>query len=382
MNRIFILLLIALFLSLVMRFLLPQHAYHEHLIRLQLEQTLPVNFADLDQESTETQAIFLDYSQNTELVLKAQLALLKYPEKTRQILSLYGSEPAFREILLRYGETVIPIIDYFLTSDPISSIKLIDQAGKAAETLKDWWYVTTDKDNATTVPWSVRQGWYAIHFIQQEGHDFLGQFVLDPVGAVKWIQTERISEGLAGFFTSGIEQLETRYVTDQAITSHDLLWAGVDVLAVAGTLKLLRAGRQAARSGRSISLTRQTTLYGSRLLKSGMAGKLFKYSAIAATAWLVITHPGLVNSLLAEAGHLLGIPPVLAQIAGLSLLAFVLLFPLLSIMKWLITPAIRLTRLILTVLFWLQGRLSGTLKKHPTYDRPLQHKAIPADASL
>lgn len=382
MNRILILLVIALLFSLVVRFLLPQHTYHEHLIRLQLKQTLPANLVDLEQESIETQALFLDYAQNTELVLKAQLALLKYPEKTRHILSLYGSEPAFSDILLRYGETVIPIIDYFLTSDPISSIKLIDQAGKATGTLKDWWNGTADKSLAAAMPWPERQGWYAIHFIQQEGHDFLGQFVLDPAGAVKWIQTERFSEGLASFFTSGVEQLETRYVTDQSISGHDLLWAGVDVLAVAGTLKLLRAGRQAAQSGRSISLARQTTLYGSSLLKSSMAGKLLKYSAIAATAWLAITHPGLVSSLLAEAGHLLGIPPAIAQIAGLAIISFVLLFPLLTIMKWLITPAIRLTRLILIALFWLQGRLSGTLNKHPADHLPMLNKPVHADASL
>ena len=164
---------------------------------------------------------------------------------------------------------------------------------------------------------------------------------MDEAGAVRWIKTERVTEGLSSFFSSGIRELETRYVTDQDISGNDLLWAGVDVLAVAGTLKLLRAGRQAARSGKSIGVVRQTTLFGSKLLKGGMAARLLKYSTVAATAWILISHPSLITSFFAEAGRLTGISPGLVQMVGVSLSAFVFLWVVSWFFKWLVRPAIR-----------------------------------------
>ncbi|MFK8067281.1 MAG: hypothetical protein AB8D52_03470 [Gammaproteobacteria bacterium] len=342
----------SILLALAMIFLWPADQFDEQLIRLEAENELGDSIKNIQKESVDLQAVLLDYSDDQELILKSQIALIKYPQQTRTVLLEFGSENSFKDIFLEHGEVVIPVINYFLITDIKQSIKFMDNAGKFAHDFKDWWSreVADDQDQKETLELlesdinsdqnltNKKQAWYSIQFIKNGGHDFLGQFSISPQGEVKWIQTERVVEGVSSFFTSGVRELETRYVTDQEITGNNLLWASVDVLAVAGTLKLLRASRQVARSGKSISLTRQTSLFGSRLLKSGFAGQLFKVSAIAGTGWLLIKHPSLITSFLAEAGELIGIHPMLAQLIGISLLAFVLLYPVNWFLRAILSP--------------------------------------------
>jgi len=341
MAKVSYLLVLSIGLALAVNTLWPGGSYQEQLIRLQTKKRLGGLIESLDSEPIEIQSVLLDYAANRVLVLKAQLALMKYPEKTRRILEAYGADPVFREILLEYGETVVPVIDYFLTSGIKYSVKFMHDAGQAASALHDWWNGADWNSGWQKALGPEQQGRYAILLIRNDGHDFLGQFVMDETGTVRWIQTERVTEGLTAFFSSGIRELETRYVTDQEVSANDLLWAGVDVLAVAGTLKLLRAGRQAARSGKSLGVVRQTAVFGSRLLKGGMAARLLKYSSVAATVWIIISHPSLITSLFAEAGRLAGISPTLVQMVGVSLSAFLVLCVMSWLFKRLVRPAIR-----------------------------------------
>lgn len=361
MKKFYVLLLASIFLALIITTLWPGHSFEEQLIWIQAKKELGDTVNNIEDPSIEIQSVLLDYSEDRELVLKAQLALMKYPEQAREILLLFGSELEFQEILLAYVESVIPVIHYFLTTDIKRTIKLRDNAGKfASDFKKKWWNGIENNNDETQHDFGLeQQGWYAIQSIKNGGHDFLGQFAVDDQGEVKWIQTERVTEGLTAFFTSGIRGLETRYATEQEITGDDLLWAGVDVLAAAGTLKLLRAGRQVARTGKSIGLTRTTTLFGSRLMMTGFAGRLFKYSAIAATAWVVIKHPSLISSLFAEVGQLFGIPPILAQIIGVALLAFVFLYPTLWFLKLFIRPVNMAVRFLIMTLTNLEKRLQA-----------------------
>ena len=362
MKKFSFLLLLSIFLALLVSTLWPGHSFEEQLIRIQAKQELGDSITTIEDESIEIQSVLVDYSDHTELVLKTQLAMMKYPEQSRELLLLYGSEIEFQEILLDYGESVIPVIHYFLTTDIKQTIKLMDNAGKFTTDLKNWWNGIENNDTESQQELGQeQQGWYAIQFIKNGGHDFLGQFAIDDQGEVKWIQTERVTEGLTAFFTSGIRGLETRYVTDQEITGNDLLWAGVDVLAAAGTLKLLRAGRQVARTGKSIGLTRTTTLFGSRLMKTGLAGRIFKVSAVAATAFVVIKYPTLITSAFAEIGKLIGIPPMLAQMIGISLLAFVLLYPFLWILKLFIRPMVAVVKWLLMILTHFEKRLHNDI---------------------
>jgi hypothetical protein len=63
----------------------------------------------------EVQGVLLDYAAegggNDELLLKAWIALAKYGEAAR-ILLAYGSEPEFKTVLKKYGEPIIPVIQY------------------------------------------------------------------------------------------------------------------------------------------------------------------------------------------------------------------------------------------------------------------------------
>jgi hypothetical protein len=363
MRKISILIFLSIILALVINTFSTDYSFDEQLIHIQIKKELSKTINNIDQESIEIQSIFLDYSEDKELLLKTQLALMKYPEQTRRVLLLFGSKNDFKEIIKNYGENVIPVINYFLTTDIKQTIKLIDKAGKLASQIKSRWNGETESIEAIQELTKEKQARYIVQIIKDEGYDFLGQFAINDQGEVKWIQTERISEGLTSFFTSGIRNVETKYKLEQEITAADLIWASVDVLAAAGTLKVLRASKQAARAGKSVRITRQTKLFGARLLKTGFAGRLIKVSAIAATGWIMIKHPSLITSLFGDLGKLIGLPPLLAQVIGVALLAFILFYPVLWILRWIARPVIMLTKLILNGLVFLEKRLQGTVRR-------------------
>jgi hypothetical protein len=99
---------------------------HEKLIRIQAEQELGPIDPRILKESLETQAMLLDYAAidakapkngDKELVLKAWIALAKYPDESRQLFKLYSSQPEFQAVLRNFGEPAIPVIKYFYDTD-------------------------------------------------------------------------------------------------------------------------------------------------------------------------------------------------------------------------------------------------------------------------
>lgn len=307
-------------------------------------------------EPVEVQLMLLDYSRDKELTLKAWIALSKYTEKAREILLLYGSEPEFKEILINYGESIIPPIQYFREND-VWSVKVISSFVDGIETTKILWNQFTGNEqtslNSTTQAQtaefeSKQRGWYAVNFIKQEGHHFLGQFVVDKDKKVKWVQTERILEGVTSFFASGLRTLETKYDHGDEITTGDVFWAGVDVAVVAGSLKLLRTGKAVARSGKELSFVSRTRIFASRLLSEGkIFQKLGKYGAEVATAYIIVAHPSLINSAFAEAAKMMGLDPWLIQFAGWSLIITIALYPF----SWLLKI---FARIVLSVFSWIE----------------------------
>ena len=360
MKKLFCLLFLSFFIALLITKIWPGNSFNEQLVRIQAKSELGNEIITIEDESIEIQSVLLDYSDNKELLLKTKLALMKYSDQTRKILLLFGSNSDFQKILQKYGEVVIPVIHYFLTTDIKQTIRLMDKTGKLFDEFKSWWNGKVNEEKQQELG-QEEQAWYAIQFIKNEGYDFLGQFEISDQGGVEWIQTERVTEGLSAFFTSGLRGLETRYKTDQAITTGDLAWAGVDVLIGMGTLKLLRAGKMAARSGKSVGLVRTTSLLGSRLMKSGFAGRLLKFSAVAATVYVIVTHPSLLTSALSEIGDMIGIPPLIAQLTGISFLAFVLLYPVLWVSKLFIRPV----KMVLIFLLMMMSRLEKRLSRQP-----------------
>lgn len=340
-------------------------SYAEQLVRVQSRQA----FARVDPrilaEPLDIQAMLLDYSNAGDrvLALKAWIALLKYPKATRELLPLYGSAPEFQQVLLAHGEAVIPVIKYFREHD-VWSVSARDAAARMGNRMKDWIGTLTNplpsqapaQAEAPAAPPPAafsdpdQRGWYAINFIHQEGHDLLAQFDVTADGEAKWNQTDRVTKAVTSFLTSGVRTLETRHDLGAPITTGDVFWAGLDVALISVPFKLLRAGGALARSGEELSVVSRTRLLAPRLLARGQRFQsLGKYGALAATVYIVATHPSLLNSLFAEAAALLGLVPWLLQFVGWTLLILVLLYPF----SWLLKLFARAT---LRVLAWLEYR--------------------------
>ncbi|MCO6440344.1 MAG: hypothetical protein J5I81_04505, partial [Nitrococcus mobilis] len=124
MRKLMVLLILALGAAGLITVGANSEPYAHRLQRVALQEALPQLAGVFAHESAAVKAVFLRYAGDEALVLNARLALLRYPEKTRRILSLYGMDPAFQEILAAYGPSVIPPIDYFLDHD-IGTLKVM-----------------------------------------------------------------------------------------------------------------------------------------------------------------------------------------------------------------------------------------------------------------
>lgn len=319
-----IIFLIALILAMILNLLQNSRPLEQQLIELNAEQNLP--YLNLSNESAETQAILVDYSDNQALVLTAWLALKQYPKITEKIISFYGEEPEFKQALLHYGVGIIPIINYFLSNE-ISSLTI-------QETLSELWknLQTSNSNPITIAQLSPQQrGWYAVNYLNQEGYNFLGQFALDKNGTAQWIQSDRMLKTLANLLTSGIRELEINYKTNKTITSNDILWASVDVFTLSSSFKLLKASKAISQSTKvvhtekSLSLSQKLTLFSSKLVKGKTIQFLAKYTTMGAATYIAFTHPSIINSLLEELANNLGINLIIFKVAIVSMLLFLVL---------------------------------------------------------
>lgn len=321
----------------------------QKLISIQAQEVLP-GFDRISNEPIEVQAAILDLGDDPLLLLKAQAALLAYPDMARTILPLYASEPEFREVLRTYGEHALPPIDFFLR-EPVRSIEWMNKAARQYQRAKD--YIAELRGNSADTPAKQEKrevltpeerGWYAVNFIRDEGHDFLGQFVVDPNGETQWVQTERVTEGVARFFTSGVRQLEANYRTGEDISASDIGWASVDVLVFASAVKVVRAGRTVARTTQGARFSTRSAALAARMTGSGRlllnSARYAKWPVIIGAGYLVVRHPSVINDFFAGVAGVLGVSPLAIQIAGWS----IILVPAMYIASWLLWPAIVLFR--------------------------------------
>ncbi|MDY6841200.1 MAG: hypothetical protein SV429_06780 [Pseudomonadota bacterium] len=204
----------------------------ERLIRIQVEDTLR-KFPCIETQPLEVQAALLDMADDELLLLKARAAYLRYPAMTREIFPVFGPEPEFREILRLYGENILPPIHYFL-SKPIGSIELMNDLANKYQAAMEFFTVNRKTDTGTAGKQTTSEtekltreerGWYAVRFIQEEGHDFLGQFVVNDQGEIIWVRTERVLENLNQFFASGLRNLEIQHRTGEEVSAADIGWA-------------------------------------------------------------------------------------------------------------------------------------------------------------
>ena len=347
--------------------------YEDRLVDLTLRQShLPrLNGSDLN--SAAVSALLLDYDH--EMAFKAQLAIEKYGDDAQNVLVRFGDDPTFQEVIKQYGENTIPVVAYFVKND-IVSMRLLSLAQQKSEdgvaAAKGFWgklwkselpeppsAANKDKEKvqepATYDP--DLRGQRAIAFIANEGHQFLGQFVLDSQGQAKWLQTERTLEAAKSFFFSGVIGLEKKYKSGKPLETVDVMNAGMDVFIFTGAFKALKFLR-ATQQVRTVGVMKRTQLLGAPLLtKSALGRYAMKYGVKAGTAYLVFRHPSLLSGVFVTLGKGLGISPFLAKIAGWSLLLTPLLLPLLSILILALNMAGALISTVSQGIQWMRKRL-------------------------
>ncbi|MBA1149620.1 hypothetical protein H0Z60_21475, partial [Ectothiorhodospiraceae bacterium WFHF3C12] len=91
------------------------------------------------------------------------------------------------------------------------------------------------------------------------------------------------------------------------------------------------------------------------LARTGRIGvRIAKYGAIPATIVLAVTHPTAITGLLHDAATAMGVSPTLAVVGGWTLLLLPLVFVGLTLLRWLIRPAIALLRGLRDALRWVE----------------------------
>lgn len=320
--------------------------YDAQLVEIQVQQEFPSVYKEILLQPFAIQLILLEYSSNQELTYKSLIALNKYPQIAKEVLLLYALEPDFKKALLKYGEVIFLPISYFINNE-IQSVKIINeltnQINSVSDSVKKLWHNFTynyveksdskSQNNLSVIDGRSR-GWYAINFINQEGYDFLGQFIVDKNQKVKWLQSERLLEGINSFFADGIRSLEGKYKLNEEISANDVFWAGVDIVIVGGSVKILRAGKVLSNSSKEVGLVARTQIFGARLLpKSEMLLKFGKYGAIAASVYVIIVHPQLINSAVANLAELLGFNPFYTQFLFWITVIVILLYPFFWLVK-------------------------------------------------
>ncbi|MBS3804217.1 MAG: hypothetical protein KGY54_06680 [Oleiphilaceae bacterium] len=370
---------LALLIALVITLTAKPVAIEERLVGIQVAAELD-SVPGIHDEPIDIQALLLDYRANERLFLKARAAMLAHPDIARKILPLYGAEPEFREILAEYGEQVLLPIYYFHQND-VWSVEVMNRTNvlwlSAKESLASLWRdspppsASGGSEAPETDTTTIRQGqalspeergWYAVNFIQQEGHDFLGQFRPGLDGQVDWITTERVVEGVSQFLSSGIRNVEVKYRAGEDLTLEDGAWLAVDLAIAGSAFKVLKAGRAVSATTKNAGVASRSAALGARLTRAGsMASKTVKYAkwpVAAGLAYVVVAHPAFISDVLAELATVLDLPAWLVQFTGWALL----LAPLIYLGSWafllLVRPAILVLRSTIALLFWLRAKLS------------------------
>ena len=210
----------------------------------------------------------------------------------------------------------------------------------------------------------LRRGQMGIALLDSNGHGLLNQFVVDDEGNVAWLQGERLVSGVGDFFTSGLRDLESQWRRGEAIGASDLGWAGVDLLVMASTVKVLRAGR-AARTARVGSVEAQAARTGVRQGIVATSGRfvtlprMAKIAAVASTAYVVIRHPSLVSAMGANLSQWLGWPTWLGQFLVWLIVLLPVMFIARFIYRWLLTPLLWLLMPLMRVCFKAANRSLG-----------------------
>nr|WP_228633704.1 hypothetical protein [Halomonas sp.] len=358
--------------------------FDSRLVRLEVQQALPALAPTLEQESPEINALFLSYAADQPLWMSASLAIYRHNDIARSTLLDYGLSPQFQEVLVRFGADAVLPVSYFRDHD-IATLRVQHWIGERYQQISRWW--SDEPSNGAEISGAeisdaaidgtgmdegeveaaiaeltpYRRGQMGIALLEVNGHGLLNQFVVGDEGNVEWLQGERVVSGVGDFFTSGLRDLESQWRRGEAIGASDLGWAGVDILVMASTVKVLKAART-ARAARVGSVEAQGARAGLRqgLIASGgrfsTLPRMAKIAAVATTGYVVVRHPSLVSALGANLAQWLGWPTWLGQF----LIWLIVLLPVLIITRfiyrWLLTPLLWLLMPLMRVCFRAANR--------------------------
>ena len=365
--------------------LASSESYEPRLVRLEAQRTLPSIEASLAHESAGINAMFLHYADDQALWMSAHLSILRYGDIARQALVEYAHLTEFQQVLVRFGpDAVLPVL-YYRDND-IATLRAQHWMGERYQQVSRLWGEEEPDDaKSQDVPpesaqWTpYRRGQMGIGLLNTEGHALLNQFVVDSDGEVHWLQSERVVAGIGDFFTSGIRNLENQWRRNEAIGASDVGWAGVDLLVMASTVKVLRAGR-VARGTRVGSIEAQGAQAGLRhgfVAEGGRFASLpsiAKVAAVATTAYVVVRHPSLVSALGANVAKWLGLPVWLGQFVIWLLVLLPVLLITRFVWRWVLVPVLWL---LLPLLRFFFSRLVATIN---AVERQRKDVTTPANA--
>lgn len=383
---------IALTASAMITYLNKPQSYDDALVAIQSKKILAPMDPTITDQPTAIQLLMMQYmSESPILAQEAIIALKKYPKLTPDILEAYGETADFKQALNQYESSIIPVIYYYRSNDMLS-LKVQQAVQQGMEATKNAAVSMWDKvTHKTPEPEQVQKtqptikldpdqrGLIAIKTINHEGYEFIGQFITNDNGEVHWVQTDRVTSGITDFLTSGIKNLEVKHDKNEDLTASDYFFAATDALVFAAAFKAVKVAKAAEETGKAIEVTakggkavkemsavaksadevkamgfiERTKLFGASLIpKSKFLQAAGRIGVYAATAYVIVAHPSLLNSVFGEIAKWLGLPPFVGQLLGWFLLIVILFNPLL----WLIILASKFlqitTRTLEGVLKW------------------------------
>lgn len=296
-------------------------SYEEQLNEIAAKRGFPSPVVEDGRDSPALRHLLLDATGDRAMMLKIELALLKYQDRAVRVFDLFGDDSRFREALLSFGEDVIPIIDHFMMTD-VASLW-------AKSKLQGTWRSIFDRLGRRTASGAEEalpeydarlRGIYAIEAILVDGHHFLGQFVVDKQGRVQRVQTDRVLETVKKLFAGGITDLEQKYRIGNGIVASDLVWAGADILSVFGVTKAAAFLGKSSTLGKSVeeatSLRRRAVVGRMVLVGETVGRRVATAGAKVGAIYLLARHPSLLSGVFAALGKAVGLPAWLSVVAG------------------------------------------------------------------
>ncbi|SFQ40916.1 hypothetical protein [Variovorax sp. 770b2] len=337
---------IALVLSAGMSYWTGTASYEEQLADIVAARQFSPHVYEATRESPALTQLFIDAAGDRELTLKLELALIKYQDRARSVLELFGSDARFQQVLLAYGEGVIPIVDHFMVTDMATlwTKAKLEGAWKSIFEFFKRKSAPSGEDEPTAYGPRLR-GIYAIEAIVVDGHHFLGQFVLDKNGQIQRVQTDRVLETIKKLFAGGVTDLEQKYRKGEAIAVSDVAWAGADVLSVFGVTKAVKYLGKPSVVGKPVeeaASVRRRAMMGRTVLTSEAVGKrVAEKGSKVASIYLLARHPSLLSGVFGALGKQLGFQAWLSILMGwwgIALVAIAGILPLLRGLTLLIKP--------------------------------------------